>query len=399
MTGRRPSLRCSRRPLRAPRSSACRSSSTAPTSARWRSPPGTTGPKQSPTAPRSGRCPDVARQCGTVLVVPVYEVEQPGVLYNTAGVIDADGTFSANTGSTTSRKSPVSARSSISAPATSATRSSTPPSGQIGAYICYERHFPEGWRELGLAGAHIVFNPSATSRGLSDRLWGVEGPAAAVANEYFVGTTNRVGREPIGDERLLRRATSSTLAASSSARPPRTARIASRATSTWMIRGTSHLGLLPGPSPGYGDLSRPSRPWRREVTHASSWRDGRQRRRSAAADVLIDGERVAAAPRCVAQLRPPGVRAPTASSTPPASMSSRAASTRHTHMEMPFGGTSRPTPSRPARGRRPGAARPRIVDFAIQTKGESLLAGSTPGTGRRRGSARSTTASTRSSPT
>ena len=37
--------------------------------------------------------------------------------------------------------------------------------GRIGVYICYDRHFPEGWRALGLAGAKIVFNPSATSRG------------------------------------------------------------------------------------------------------------------------------------------------------------------------------------------------------------------------------------------
>jgi N-carbamoylputrescine amidase len=71
--------------------------------------------------------------------------------------------------------------------------------GRIGVYICYERHFPEGWRELGLAGAQIVFNPSATSRGLSEYLWRLEQPAAAVANEYYVGTINRVGVEPLGD--------------------------------------------------------------------------------------------------------------------------------------------------------------------------------------------------------
>ena len=34
--------------------------------------------------------------------------------------------------------------------------------GPVGVYICYDRHFPEGWRALGLNGAQIVFNPSAT---------------------------------------------------------------------------------------------------------------------------------------------------------------------------------------------------------------------------------------------
>jgi N-carbamoylputrescine amidase len=72
--------------------------------------------------------------------------------------------------------------------------------GTIGVYICYDRHFPEGWRALGLAGARIVFNPSATSRSLSQYLWSLEQPAAAVANEYFVGAINRVGVEPLGDD-------------------------------------------------------------------------------------------------------------------------------------------------------------------------------------------------------
>ena len=41
--------------------------------------------------------------------------------------------------------------------------------------------------------------PSATSRGLSSYLWKLEQPAAAVANEYFIGAINRVGIEDIGD--------------------------------------------------------------------------------------------------------------------------------------------------------------------------------------------------------
>src|SRR5205823_14150604 len=41
--------------------------------------------------------------------------------------------------------------------------------------------------------------PSSTSRGLSQYLWRLEQPAAAVANEYYVGAINRVGVEPLGD--------------------------------------------------------------------------------------------------------------------------------------------------------------------------------------------------------
>jgi N-carbamoylputrescine amidase len=62
-------------------------------------------------------------------------------------------------------------------------------------YICYDRHFPEGARALGLGGAEIVFNPSATTAGLSEYLWKLEQPAHAVANGYFLGAINRVGHE------------------------------------------------------------------------------------------------------------------------------------------------------------------------------------------------------------
>ena len=52
---------------------------------------------------------------------------------------------------------------------------------------------------LGLNGAEIVFNPSATHRGLSEYLWSIEQPAAACANMYYVGAINRVGIEPLGE--------------------------------------------------------------------------------------------------------------------------------------------------------------------------------------------------------
>ncbi|CAM5244146.1 acyltransferase [Streptomyces californicus] len=49
-----------------------------------------------------------------------------------------------------------------------------------------------------------MYNPSATSRGLSSHLWQLEQPASAVANEYFVAAINRVGRRGVRRQRLLR---------------------------------------------------------------------------------------------------------------------------------------------------------------------------------------------------
>ena len=142
---------------------------------------------------------DLARETGMVLIVPVYEVEQDGVFYNTAFVIDADGTY---LGKYRKHHIPQVAgfwEKFYFRPGNLGYPIFHTAVGPIGVYICYDRHFPEGWRALGLAGARIVFNPSATSRGLSSYLWNLEQPAAAVANEYFVGAINRVGVEELGD--------------------------------------------------------------------------------------------------------------------------------------------------------------------------------------------------------
>jgi N-carbamoylputrescine amidase len=65
--------------------------------------------------------------------------------------------------------------------------------------------FPEGARLLGLNGAEIVFNPSATVAGLSQYLWKLEQPAHAVANGYFMACSNRVGTEGALEHRPLLR--------------------------------------------------------------------------------------------------------------------------------------------------------------------------------------------------
>ncbi|NJM90912.1 MAG: acyltransferase [Myxococcales bacterium] len=137
----------------------------------------------------------IARQYHMAMIVPVYEREQAGVYYNTAAILDADGTYLGKY-----RKTHIPQTSgfwekyffkpgNLGYPVFK-TRYAT-----IGAYICYDRHFPEGARALGLAGAEIVYNPSATVAGLSQYLWKLEQPAHAVANGYFVGAINRVGTE------------------------------------------------------------------------------------------------------------------------------------------------------------------------------------------------------------
>jgi N-carbamoylputrescine amidase len=152
-----------------------------------------------PDGPTVGRFAALARETGMVLVVPVYECEQEGVLYNTAAVIDADGSYLGKYRKTHIPQLPGFWEKYYFRPGNLGYPVFDTAVGRVGVYICYDRHFPEGWRALGLAGATIVFNPSATSRGLSAHLWQLEQTAAAVANGYFVGAINRVGIEPLGD--------------------------------------------------------------------------------------------------------------------------------------------------------------------------------------------------------
>jgi beta-ureidopropionase len=134
------------------------------------------------------------------MVLPVYEQEQPGVLYNTAAVVDADGTYLGKYRKTHIPHVTGFWEKFYFRPGNMGYPVFDTAVGRVGVYICYDRHFPEGWRALGLNGAEIVFNPSATSRGLSNYLWKLEQTSAAVANEYFVGTINRVGIEDLGDD-------------------------------------------------------------------------------------------------------------------------------------------------------------------------------------------------------
>ena len=138
---------------------------------------------------------EYAKKYQMVIVVPIYEKEQVGILYNTAAVIDADGELLG-----IYRKNHIPQTSgfwekfffkpgNLGYPVFE-TRYAT-----IGVYICYDRHFPEGARALGLNGAEIVYNPSATVAGLSQYLWKLEQPAHAAANGYFMGCINRVGTE------------------------------------------------------------------------------------------------------------------------------------------------------------------------------------------------------------
>lgn len=149
-----------------------------------------------PDGPTVQLMQEVAKQYGMVLVVPIYEEEQTGIYYNSAAVIDADGKYLGKYRKThIPHVAPGFWEKFYFRPGNLGYPVFDTAVGKVGVYICYDRHFPEGARCLGLNGAEIIFNPSATVAGLSEYLWKLEQPAHAVANGYFVGAINRVGTE------------------------------------------------------------------------------------------------------------------------------------------------------------------------------------------------------------
>ncbi|WP_332698226.1 nitrilase-related carbon-nitrogen hydrolase [Halalkalibacter lacteus] len=154
-----------------------------------------------PNGPTTRRFQNLAKELGVVIVLPIYEREGIATYYNTAAVIDADGSYLGKY-----RKQHIPQvgvgneghgfwEKYYFKPGNLGYPVFDTAFAKVGVYICYDRHFPEGARLLGLKGAEIVFNPSATVAGLSEYLWKLEQPAHAVANGYYVGAINRVGVE------------------------------------------------------------------------------------------------------------------------------------------------------------------------------------------------------------
>lgn len=154
-----------------------------------------------PNGPTTRLFQELAKELGIVIILPIYEREGIATYYNTAAVIDADGSY---LGKYRKHHIPhVGAGGGVFGfwekyyfkPGNLGYPVFDTSFAKVGVYICYDRHFPEGARMLGLNGAEIVFNPSATVAGTSEYLWKLEQPAHAVANGYYVAAINRVGTE------------------------------------------------------------------------------------------------------------------------------------------------------------------------------------------------------------
>ena len=148
-----------------------------------------------PEGPTTKLMQEYAKKHGMVIVVPIYEEEMTGVYYNTAAVIDGDGSYLGKYRKTHIPHVAGFWEKFFFKPGASDWPVFETGACRLGVYICYDRHFPEGWRALALQGAEYIVNPSATVAGLSEYLWKLEQPASAVANGVYIGAINRVGTE------------------------------------------------------------------------------------------------------------------------------------------------------------------------------------------------------------
>ena len=148
-----------------------------------------------PDGPTTRLMQEYAKKYSMVIVVPIYEEDMTGVYYNTAAVIDADGKYLGKYRKTHIPQVAGFYEKFFFKPGNSGWPVFQTGYCKLGVYICYDRHFPEGWRGLALGGAEYIVNPSATVAGLSQYLWELEQPASAAANGCYIGAINRVGTE------------------------------------------------------------------------------------------------------------------------------------------------------------------------------------------------------------
>jgi N-carbamoylputrescine amidase len=152
--------------------------------------------------PTVERFQHVARETKAVLIIPLWEKVGRSVYFNSAAVIDADGGLIGTYRKNHIPLSPLFQEKVYFKPGNLGYPVFKTHYGNVGVYICHDRHYPEGARCLALAGADIIFVPTATNdASLSGKVWEKELMAHAIFNEIFIAGLNRVGKETGPDGR------------------------------------------------------------------------------------------------------------------------------------------------------------------------------------------------------
>ena len=156
------------------------------------------------TGPSVTELARAARRLGVVIIAPLFEARGSEVYHNTAAVIDADGTVLGKYRKMHIPQDPGFEEKFYFTPGDLGFRSWRTAHGDIGVLICWDQWYPEAARLTALAGAQILFYPTAigwlpeekASLGRAQHnAWETVQRGHGVANGCYVAATNRVGRE------------------------------------------------------------------------------------------------------------------------------------------------------------------------------------------------------------
>lgn len=137
-----------------------------------------------------------ARELRLVTIFNLYELDEHGRRFDSSPVIDADGRLLGVTRMIHITDYEGFHEQDYYHPGDRGVPVYETRAGRIGVAICYDRHYPEVMRALGVAGAELVVIPQAGTVGeWPEGLYEAEVRTAAFQNGYFVALANRVGPE------------------------------------------------------------------------------------------------------------------------------------------------------------------------------------------------------------
>ena len=158
--------------------------------------------------PTSDALAKVARELGVVVVASLFERRAAGVYHNTAVVLDADGTERGRYRKMHIPDDPLYYEKFYFTPGDLGFRAFDTAVGKVGTLVCWDQWYPEAARLTALAGADVLFYPTAIGWHPREKAeygaaqvnaWQVMQRAHAIANGVYVAAVNRVGHEGSSD--------------------------------------------------------------------------------------------------------------------------------------------------------------------------------------------------------
>ena len=146
----------------------------------------------------------VAKELGIVIVASLFERRASGVYHNTAAVLDADGSVAGIYRKMHIPDDPLYYEKFYFAPGDTGFRVHRTKHANLGVLVCWDQWYPEGARLTALAGADVLFYPTAIGWHPSEKAqygaaqadaWRTMQRSHAIANGIYVAACNRVGHE------------------------------------------------------------------------------------------------------------------------------------------------------------------------------------------------------------